>query len=49
MAFMWMALATAIAIQHTMDVHIGLGVMGAFGGMVAGLVISVFARVYLLP
>ena len=44
-----MALATAIAIQHTLDAHIGLAVMGAFGGMVAGLVLSVFVRVYLLP
>ena len=49
MAFMWMALATAIAIQHTMEAPIGLAIMGAFGGMVAGLVLSVFARVYLLP
>ena len=49
MAFIWMALATAIAIQHTLDAHIGLGVMGAFGGMVVGLVLSVFARIYLLP
>ena len=49
MAFMWMALATAIAIQHTMEAPIGLAIMGAFGGMVAGLVLSVFARAYLLP
>ena len=49
MAFMWMALATAIAIQHTLEAPIGLAVMGAFGGMVAGLVLSVFVRVYLLP
>ena len=44
-----MALATAIAIQHTLDAHIGLGVMGASGGMVAGLVFSVFVQLYLLP
>ena len=49
MAIMWMALATAIAIQHTPGAPIGLAVMGAFGGMVAGLVLSVFVRVYLLP
>ena len=49
MAFMWMALATAIAIQHTLEAPIGLAVMGAFGGMAAGLVLSVFVRVYLLP
>ena len=49
MAFMWMALATAIAIQHTLEAPIGLAVMGAFGGMAAGLVISLLMRVYLLP
>ena len=49
MAFIWMALATAVAIQHTLEAPIGLAVMGAFGGMVAGLVLSVFVRVYLLP
>ena len=49
MAFMWMALATAIAIQHTLEAPIGLAVMGAFGGMVAGLVISLLVRAYLLP
>ena len=49
MAFMWMAMATAVAIQHTLEAPIGLAVMGAFGGMVVGLVLSVLARVYLLP
>ena len=28
MAFIWMALATAVAIQHTLEAPIGLGVMG---------------------
>ena len=49
MAFMWMGLAAATAIQHTMDAHIGLGVMAAFGGIPVGLVTSVLIRVYLLP
>ena len=49
MAFIWMAMTTSVAIQHTLEAPIGLAVMGAFGGMAAGLVLSVFVRVYLLP
>ena len=49
MAFMWMGLVAATAIQHTMDAHIGLGVMAAFGGIPLGLLISVLIRVYVLP
>ena len=49
MAFIWMAMATAVAIQHTLEAPIGLAVMGAFGGMVAGLVISVLVIAYVLP
>ena len=49
MAFLWMGFAGATAIQHTMDAHIRLGVMAAFGGIPLGLVTSVPIRVYLLP
>ncbi len=38
MAFMWTALASAIAIQLTFEAPIGLGVMASFIGMVAALV-----------
>ena len=49
MAFMWTALAAAIAIQLTFEVPIGLGVMTSCIGMVAALVSSVLIGVYLLP
>ncbi|MCY4576685.1 MAG: hypothetical protein OXC55_08870 [Chloroflexi bacterium] len=48
MAFMWTALAAAIAIQLTFEAPIGLGVMASFIGMVAALLISVLVGVYLL-
>ena len=48
-AFIWMAMATAVAVQHTLEAPIGLAVMGAFGGMAAGLVISVLVHAYVLP
>ena len=49
MAFMWTALAAAIAIQLTFEVPIGLGVMASCIGMVAALVSSLLIGVYLLP
>ena len=49
MAFIWTALAAAIAIQLTFEVPIGLGVMASSIGMVAALVSSLLIGVYLLP
>ena len=49
MAFMWTALAAAIAIQLTFEVPIGLGVMASSIGMVAALVLCLLVGVYLLP
>ena len=48
MAFMWTALAAAIAIQLTFEAPIGLGVMASCMGMVAALVLSLLVWVYLL-
>ena len=49
MAFIWTALAAAIAIQMTFEAPIGLGLMASSIGMVAALVLSVLVGVYLLP
>ena len=49
MAFMWTALAAAIAIQLTLEAPIGLGVIASCIGMVVALVLSVLVGVYLLP
>ena len=48
MAFMWTALAAAIAIQLTFEAPIGLGIMASSFGIVAALLISVLVGVYLL-
>ena len=48
MAFIWMALAAAIAIQLTVEAPIGLSLMASFIGMVVALLVSALALVYVL-
>ena len=49
MAFMWTAMAAAVAIRYTLESTIGAAIMVAFCGMTLGLLVLVFARVYVLP